>query len=173
MNQFIAITFILFSSLFSSTTTYADELLEEFERINNFHFVSKLLASSGMLELDDYQHIKNYGFKHVINLIPGLQLKEKRHVESLGMSYQQIPVIWATPTLHNFEQFSTFMKSYGDDKTYVHCELNWRASTFVYLYRVTQLGMSEKKAKQDLDHIWTPEEQWKEFIVSTLAHYKN
>jgi protein tyrosine phosphatase (PTP) superfamily phosphohydrolase (DUF442 family) len=150
----------------------ADENSNVFQNINNFHFVSKQLASSGMLKLEDYQHIKNYGFKHVINLIPGMQLKEKRHVQSLGMSYEQIPVIWNTPTLSNFKQFSTLMKSYGSDKTYVHCELNWRASTFVYLYRVTQLNMTKEEAKQDLDHIWTPKDQWSDFIKSTLAHYK-
>lgn len=172
MNKLISIAAILFSCLLSSSSTLANEQSEAFQNINNFHFVSKQLASSGMLKLEDYEDIKDYGFKHVINLIPGMQLKEKRHVQSLGMSYEQIPVIWGTPTLDNFKQFSAFMKSYGDDKIYVHCELNWRASTFVYLYRVTQLNMSKEEAKQDLDHIWVPKEQWSDFIVSTLAHYK-
>jgi protein tyrosine phosphatase (PTP) superfamily phosphohydrolase (DUF442 family) len=172
MNKLLSIGVILLGCLLSSNSALADEHSEAFENINNFHFVSKQLASSGMLKLEEYEHIKHYGFKHVINLIPGMQLKEKRHVESLGMSYEQIPVIWDTPTLDNFKQFSAFMKSYGDDKIYVHCELNWRASTFVYLYRVTQLNMSKEKAIQDLEQIWEPKDQWDAFIVSTLAHYK-
>ena len=72
--------------------------VESVDKIFNMHFVSDNLASAGMLELEDYTHIKKYGFKHVINLIPGVQLAEKRHVQSLDMSYEQIPVVWATPT---------------------------------------------------------------------------
>lgn len=145
---------------------------ESFKTINNFHFVSDQLASSGMLESKDYDLIKAYGFKHVINLIPGMQLKERKHVESLGLSYEQIPVVWDEPTLENFQEFVKFMKAYDNDKVYVHCELNWRASTFVYLYRVTQLGISDEIAKKDLLSIWTPEPTWQAFIDSTLKAYQ-
>lgn len=146
--------------------------VDSVEEINNFHFVSKQLASSGMLHLDDYQHIKEYGFKHVINLIPGMQIKEKGRVESLGLSYEQIPVVWSEPTLDDFKQFVKLMKSYGDEKVYVHCMLNWRASAFVYLYRVTQLGISEEQAGKDLAAIWTPHDGWDEFVTSTIKHFR-
>ena len=145
---------------------------ESFKTINNFHFVSEQLASSGMLELEDYALIKDYGFEHVINLIPGMQLKERKYVESLGLSYEQIPVVWDDPTQENFRAFVKLMKSYDDDKVYVHCELNWRASTFVYLYRVTQLGISDETAKADLLSIWTPEPDWQAFIDSTIEAYQ-
>ena len=117
---------------------FASSQDEPFKAINNFHFVSEQLASSGRLENTDYDLIKAYGFRHVINLIPGVQLKERKHVESLGLSYEQIPVVWDDPTQENFQEFVKLMKAYDGDKVYVHCELNWRASTFVYLYRVTQ-----------------------------------
>ncbi len=134
------------------------------EEIKNFHFVSSKLASSGLLHLDDYNHITQYGFKHVINLIPGDQAEERARVESLGLSYQQIEVIWDEPTLANFETFVKWMKSYQQNKVYVHCQLNWRASTFLYLYRVTQLGISKQKAIKDLHKIWTPSETWQDYI---------
>ena len=134
------------------------------QQIKNFHFVSGNLASSGLLHLDDYQHIKQYGFKHVINLIPGDQSDERAQVKSFGMSYQQIEVIWDEPTLENFETFVNFMKSYGEDKVYVHCQLNWRASTFLYLYRVTQLGINKQDAIKDLRKIWKPSETWQDYI---------
>ena len=141
---------------------------DAFKSIKNYHFVSKQLASSGMLELKDYDLIKAYGFEHVINLIPGVQHKERKHVESLGLSYEQIPVVWDEPTQENFQKFVKLMKTYGDSKVYVHCELNWRASTFVYLYRVTQLDISDKVAKKDLLSIWTPQPTWQAFIDDTI-----
>jgi len=156
------------------TTIYGFDIgkpVESLDKISYIHFVSDNLASAGMLELDDYQFIKEYGFKHVINLIPGVQLAEKRHVQSLGLSYEQIAVDWGTPTLEDFQTFVSLMKSYADDKVFVRCQMNWRASTFVYLYRVTQLGMSKEAAKKDLEAVWTPEEQWQTFVETTLAHY--
>ncbi len=145
----------------------------DFDKINNFHFVSEKLASSGMLELEDYQMIKAYGFKHVVNLIPGNQLKERKHVESLQMTYEQIPVEWGNPKLSDFQKFVGLMNSYGEDKVYVHCQLNWRASSFVYLYRITQLGMSIEEAIEDLAAIWKPKDGWQEFIDATLAAYQS
>ena len=150
----------------------ANPLNQSLHQIKNFKFVSENLASSGMLELSDYQYIKSYGFKHVINLIPGMQLKERRHVESLGLSYEQIPVDWHNPKLEDFQQFVRYMKSYGDDKTYIHCQLNWRASAFVYLYRVTQLGVDKKQAEKDLLAIWQPEDQWLTFVSDVLKAYQ-
>jgi len=142
-----------------------------FESINNYHAVSENLASSGMLELEEYQKIKAHGFQHVVNLIPGNQIKERKYVESLDMTYEQIPVDWGNPKLSDFETFVDLMKSYGDEMVYVHCELNWRASAFVYLYRITQLGVSIDEALKDMAVIWKPKDGWQEFIDATLAAY--
>ncbi len=144
-----------------------------FENINNYHSVSENLASSGMLELEEYQKIKAYGFQHVVNLIPGNQLKERKYVESLDMTYEQIPVDWGNPKLSDFETFVDLMNSYGDEKVYVHCELNWRASSFVYLYRIIQLGVSIDEALKDLAAIWNPKDGWQEYIEATLAAYQS
>ena len=159
------IFFFITSFIFSASASKLDDSLA---KITNFHFVSRQLASSGLLDLDDYEHIKQYGFKHVINLIPGDQTEERKTVKSLGLSYEQISVDWSEPTLQNFEDFAKLMKNYGEDKIYVHCEANFRASTFVYLYRVTQLGVTQEKAKKDLLKIWQPSETWQGYIEKVL-----
>lgn len=146
--------------------------VDSMNEIKNFHFVSENLASSGMLTLEDYQYIKDYGFKHVINLLPGMQIKEKRRVESLGLSYQQISVDFSEPTLENFKEFSKLMQTYGEEKVFVHCQLNWRASAFVYLYRVTQMGISEEQAGKDLAVIWEPHHVWETFVKDTVKYYQ-
>ncbi|WP_395373515.1 protein tyrosine phosphatase family protein [Marinicella sp. W31] len=160
----IALFLIMFAG-FSHADKDVDKALHE---ITNFRFVSPQLASSGMLDLESYQYIKAYGFEHVINLIPGNQIKERKHVQSLGLSYQQIAVDWGNPTLENFEAFVRLMKSYGDHKVYVHCEMNMRASAFVYLYRVTELQEDPEKAIKDMLAIWTPKGTWQDFIDAVL-----
>ncbi|MGB0494849.1 MAG: protein tyrosine phosphatase family protein [Kangiellaceae bacterium] len=165
----ILLTMVLFcSNNFAKNVTDFTELDKEFKTLTNFHFVADNLASSGYLKMEEYQLIKKYGFKHVINLIPGDQKEERAVVTKLGMSYQQIPVDWSEPSLDNFERFSQLMQRYGKNKVYVHCQANYRASTFVYLYRVTKLGVDLKTAKKDLLKIWTPNETWQGFIEKVL-----
>ena len=164
MNQW-ALVLVMFAGLSQAGSTVDKEL----HKITNFRFVSPQLASSGMLDLDSYQYIEAYGFEHVINLIPGNQIKERKHVQSLGLSYQQIAVDWGNPTLENFQQFVALMQSYGDAKVYVHCEMNMRASAFVYLYRVTELGVDAELAIKDMQAIWTPKGTWQAFIDQVLA----
>ena len=161
--------FIFITQLQASEVS--NTLSDDLHKITNYHFVSKELASSGLLKLDSYKHIQKYGFKHVINLIPGDQTKERHHVNTLGLSYEQIEVDWGEPTLENFEKFSNLIKSYKKDKVYVHCEANYRASTFVYLYRVTQLGISEEMAKKDLLKIWKPSVVWADFIEKVIFDF--
>ena len=172
MKNFRNIFIGVISSLLMSLSASAFDLNKSLHDINNFRFVSDKFASAGMIDLKQYSHIKEYGFKHVINLIPGMQLKERRHVESLDMSYTQIPVDWGNPTLADFEKFVELMKSYGDEKVFVHCQLNWRASSFVYLYRVTQLGIDAKDAKTDLEAIWKPHDGWDKYIESVIQAYQ-
>ena len=157
-------TFALCSIFLFSYFTLAETLNESLTKIKNFHFVSKQLASSGLIPLQDYQSIKQYGFKHVINLIPGDQTEERNRVQSLGLSYQQIEVDWHEPSLEDFEKFSKLMKSYGQDKVYIHCEANYRASTFLYLYRLIELKVPETNAKADLLAVWKPSPSWTDFI---------
>lgn len=154
----------------SEKSTSVDDNLH---KIKNFHFVSTDLASSGLLKLESYKNIQKYGFKHVINLIPGNQDEERSFVKSLGLSYEQIEVQWGEPALDDFEQFKKLIKSYKKDKIFVHCEANYRASTFVYLYRVTQLGVSPKEAQKDLLTIWKPSLVWTDFIEKVLFDSEN
>ena len=171
MKLIFSIFVLIISSVQLQASEISNSLSTDLHKITNFHFVSKELASSGLLKLDSYKYIKEYGFKHVINLIPGNQTKEREHVKLLGLSYEQIEVEWAEPTLENFERFVRLVNSYKQDKVYVHCEANYRASTFVYLYRVTQLGISEEIAKKDLLKIWKPSVVWADFIEKVIFDF--
>ena len=164
---------ILLVLSFSWGSLHAEELNESLAKITNFHFVSPKLASSGLLDLKQYQYIEKYGFKHVVNLIPGDQTEERKHVQSLGLSYEQIEVDWSEPTLDDFERFTKLLKSYGEDNVYVHCEANYRASTFVFLYRILHLNVKEADAKKDLMKIWKPSETWRGFIEKVLFDHQD
>jgi len=151
--------------------TFADST--KLNAIKNFSVVSQSLASAGLPEKAQFQSLQNAGYQHVISLLPGMQLKEQKLVESLGLSFAQVKVDWMNPTQENFDQFVALMQQYPNDKVFVHCQLNWRASAFVYLYRVTQLNDDKASAETVMRGIWQPEShpQWQDFIDATLKRF--
>ena len=87
------------------------------------------------------------------------------------MQYLHIPVDFSKPTLENFDLVAHTLQQEPQLKTLLHCQVNFRAATFFFLYRMIYLKMPMEKAKHDLDSVWLPNPIWYRFIVDTLAHY--
>jgi len=47
--------------------------------------------------------------------------------------------------------------------------LNMRASSFTFLYRAISQGVPPEEARDALDAVWVPDENWTNFMQSTLA----
>lgn len=75
------------------------------------------------------------------------------------------------PTLADFEDFAAVMNRDKQERTLLHCQINLRASTFSFLYRVIYGGVAMAQAKQDLDAIWVPDEVWYKFSVDVLKQH--
>ena len=141
--------------------------------ISNYVSISKNIASSGQPSKEDFKQIAKLGYQTVVNLalatsdnaIPN----EGDIVTSLDMSYIHIPVQWKNPTVKQFELFVAIMQKQTDQKVWVHCALNMRASVFLYLYNTLYLNLLEKEAAQKLHLIWQPNAVWKQFIARTLG----
>jgi protein tyrosine phosphatase (PTP) superfamily phosphohydrolase (DUF442 family) len=138
------------------------------EAIQNFVQIREGLATAGQPTIAQFQAIKDAGYTVVINLaVPtseGAIAQEREIVESLGMQYFHIPVIWEQPTIADFEQFSNTMQQAKNESVFVHCAKNMRVSAFVYLYRTLHEQIREEQAKTDLLKIWQPNETWQKFI---------
>jgi protein tyrosine phosphatase (PTP) superfamily phosphohydrolase (DUF442 family) len=170
----------LISTVLLSTTGYSHPLESQpqakvatsLENIKNFSMISTTLASSGMPTNTELMLVKESGYQHIINLIPGDFSDEQQHITTLGMSFEQIAVDWNKPTLADFKHFVRLMDGYQKDKVLVHCRLNYRASAFVYLYQTTQLKVDELIAKEQMNAVWQPEDVWLEYINSVQQHYQ-
>ena len=92
-------------------------------------------------------------------------------VAALGMTYVPIPVLWDRPTLDDLQAFFAALDTYAGRKVFVHCVLNWRVSTFMYLYRVIRLGVPHETAVWDMLSIWEPDEIWSQFIADAFEFY--
>jgi protein tyrosine phosphatase (PTP) superfamily phosphohydrolase (DUF442 family) len=146
---------------------------ESIEDIKNFTSLSPVLASAGMPSKSEFSIVQKSGYQHIINLIPGDFSSEKKNINSLGMSFDQIAVDWNEPTLADFKHFVRLMNTYKLDKVLVHCRLNYRASAFAYLYQTTQLGLDESIAQSQMQAIWEPDGTWLKFIKEVQKNYNN
>jgi hypothetical protein len=83
--------------------------------------------------------------------------REDELVGKNGMEHLRVAVDSPKPSLRNFELFAAILNNSGDRKSFIHCQVNYRASTFSFLYWVTYLGVPVDEAKRDLDKVWGPD----------------
>jgi uncharacterized protein (TIGR01244 family) len=140
--------------------------------ITNYLLISDRLATAGQPTAAQLAAIAEAGFEVVINLaLPtsdGALPDERAVVESYGMTYYAIPVVWEQPTTADFQQFQTVLADHAQAPVFVHCAKNLRVSAFVYLHRCLS-GESQTAAAADLAKIWHPNAVWQQFIDATLA----
>ena len=144
------------------------------QEIFNFLGLSGTLFTAGMPTADQLIEAARQGVQIVINLAPHSVQDalpgEAELVNSLGMQYINIPVIWNTPTKHGLDRFMDVMDENKDKKILVHCQANFRATAFVAMYRILRLGWEPDDAMAGMHQIWDEEDYpiWKMFIDDTL-----
>jgi protein tyrosine phosphatase (PTP) superfamily phosphohydrolase (DUF442 family) len=141
--------------------------------ILNYLQVEEFIASSGQPERDQFSWIAGKGYASVINLaLPSSEralADEGALVTASGMNYVHIPVEWQAPKQRQFELFANVMKAHVDRKVWVHCALNFRASCFIYLYRVLCQGVARNDARVVMNEIWECNEIWSGFVENMEA----
>lgn len=145
-----------------------------FQDVCNYIRVSEHIATGGQPTEEQLAAITNAGCTTVVNL--GLHdadyaLPDERGlVESLGMEYVHIPVLWDRPTKADLAQFCEIMAGYEDRDIFVHCAANKRVSVFVALDRVTRQGWTAQEALKGVDVPAFPK-VWQTFIDSVLGEH--
>ncbi|QIZ78176.1 protein tyrosine phosphatase family protein [Ferrimonas lipolytica] len=132
------------------------------------------LLSAGLPQAAEIPQLIAAGVDVVIDLIPvanGLE-NEAQLVHQADKNYYQIEVDWNNPTKANFEQFRQIMKQHNAADVLVHCQANYRASAFVYLYQLTEHGEDDLTIMApwgDLQQSLAKYPQWQELIDSVKA----
>ena len=145
---------------------------QSLDDIVNFRQYSDRFASAGQPTEAQLGQIRDAGFERVIYIAfsndRNAIANEDRLVRDLGMDYVQIPVLWSAPTRADFESFAAVMQRDPGAKTLLHCQVNFRASAFAFLYRVLYEGVAVAEAKADMDGVWSPDDTWRNLIFETL-----
>jgi protein tyrosine phosphatase (PTP) superfamily phosphohydrolase (DUF442 family) len=145
--------------------------------VENQLIISNLISSSSQPSLDQFFDIVDADYEAVINLIapssPHYLNQEAERVISLEMSYFHIPVPFDSPQPYHLKQFFGLMNLMQDNKVWVHCALNYRASAFLYQYYRLILNKSVQEAKQVMLPQWQPDRIWQQFMkleMDDLSH---
>ena len=126
--------------------------------IRNYKEYSPTFSSSGQPTKEQLEAVKEAGFERVAYIAfsnsRGAIADEDAIVKELGMDYVQVPVIWDAPTAADFYAFAGALQREPDKKTLLHCQANFRASAFAFLYRVLYQEVPVAVAKADMNAIW-------------------
>ena len=134
---------------------------------------SPLLTTSGQPAEADFALIAAAGYDRVIFLAftnhPKAVGHEDHIVRELGLQFIHIPVEWESPKLSDFNTFAAVMQTQGGDRALVHCEVNFRASVFGFLYQVLYEGADVDAAMSLMHSIWVPNDTWEAFIARVMT----
>lgn len=140
--------------------------------ISNFRQYSDAFASAGQPTREQFQALRDQGFQRVVYLAfsnnPTAIADEDLVVKGLGMEYMHIPVDFNRPLPADFYAFADSMRRDQNKKTLLHCQVNFRATAFSFLYRVIYEQVPLAVAKADMNTVWQPNEVWRDFIFTVL-----
>jgi protein tyrosine phosphatase (PTP) superfamily phosphohydrolase (DUF442 family) len=159
---------VFIAALTLSCSLFAGSLNE----IKNYLEYSPDFSSAGQPSREQLALLKNEGFERVVYIAfansKGAISDEDQVVKDLGMDYAQVPVAWDAPTKADFDAFAAVMQSAPEKKTLLHCQANYRATAFAFLYRVLFLDVPLAEAKSDMNTIWQPDGAWKDLVFEVL-----
>lgn len=133
------------------------------------------LVTSGQPTAQALATLSEQGFKAVIYLAPSsvsdAVKDEPELVAKQGLEFIHIPIPFGSPTEAHFESLSSALQRLQGQKVLVHCQLNLRASTMVFLHRVINGKEDPSAAWESVTRVWSPEGPWKHLTMAQLAKH--
>jgi protein tyrosine phosphatase (PTP) superfamily phosphohydrolase (DUF442 family) len=138
--------------------------------------ISPRLVTSGQPTAQALANLKAAGFEAVIYLAP-LTVSDAVRDEPLivsrqGLVFINIPIRFDQPTEADFDTFAAALRGLGERKVLVHCQINLRASSMVFLYRAIVLKEDPRPAYDAVEKVWVPRGAWRHLIEAQLRKHK-
>lgn len=165
MLRYIALFFLTCAAI--ATCAHAAEFAAP-----NLVVVTPRIITSGQPTVKALEALKESGFEAVVFLVPsdvsGVIANEADIVKKNGLEYVHIPIKFSNPTAQHYDEFASTMTRFANRKVLVHCEINLRASSMVFLYRTIALKEDPQTAYESVAKVWSPRGAWKPFIQEML-----
>ncbi len=139
----------------------------------NVVVISPQLVTSGQPTAQALARLGAQGFGAVIYLaphtVPDAVPNESEIVRQQGLEFVNIPIQFGSPTDDDVRTFMDTMNRFQDRKLLVHCQVNMRASSMTFLYRVLVGHEKPESAYEAVSQVWSPSGPWRRLLVSQLG----
>ena len=137
--------------------------------------ISDRVVTSGQPTAAALSMLGAQGFGAVIYLapptVPDAVADEPRILGRQGVAYVNVPIDFSRPAQKDYDDFAAAMAAHAGTKVLVHCQVNMRASSMVFLYRVIAQREDPEAAYAAVSRVWSPHGAWKRFIVAVLRSH--
>lgn len=134
--------------------------------------ITPQLVTSGQPTAASLAVLRQAGFDAVIYLAPGTVpnaiANEKQLLEAQGIEFVHVPIPFGTPTAEHFHAVDEALVRLQGRKVLVHCEVNMRASSMVFMHRVLTLKEDPALAYRSVSAVWSPRGVWRKLIEEQL-----
>lgn len=141
----------------------------------NLVVISPLLTTAGQPSADALSRLGAAGYAGVVYLapltVPGAVRDEAAILGRQGLAFAHIPIEFNEPAERDFEAFAGALAALQGRRVLVHCQVNMRASSMVFLHRVLVGKERPELAYEAVTQVWSPNGTWKRFLVSMLTKH--
>jgi protein tyrosine phosphatase (PTP) superfamily phosphohydrolase (DUF442 family) len=138
--------------------------------------INPMLVTSGQPGEQALRALGEQGFQAVIYLAPSSVPDAIRSEPALlarqGIEFVHIPIPFGAPTEAHFDAVSAAIQRLQGRKALVHCQVNLRASTMVFLHRVIRNRDDPALAWEAVSRVWSPEGAWKKLVTNLLTRHE-
>ena len=126
--------------------------------------INPRLVTSGQPSAEALASLRAQGFDAVIYLAPPTVSDAVRDealiVAKQGLTFVNIPIKFDAPTEQDFEAFTSVLSALSSRKVLVHCQINLRASSMVFLHRAITAKEDARAAYETVAMVWSPDGAW-------------
>jgi uncharacterized protein (TIGR01244 family) len=140
----------------AATTPPGQAQEQELPPIRNFLQVTPQFCTGGQPRIEHYAKLKADGIKAVLNLRQPTEHRaeeEQTTVAKLGMKYFNIPVVYATPTDAQVDEFLRLTDDPANRPMFIHCTAAIRVGAFWAIRRVLRDGMTIEAALEEANKV--------------------
>jgi protein tyrosine phosphatase (PTP) superfamily phosphohydrolase (DUF442 family) len=145
-------------------------------RAPNVVEISPQLVTAGQPSAEALAELGARGFGAVVYLVPPTAHDAVRDESTIvgrqGLVFVNLPIPFNEPTARDVETFFAILRGLQDRKVLVHCQVNMRASTLVFLYRAIALREDPRLAWDAVARVWSPGGPWKSLVQEQLLVHK-
>lgn len=134
------------------------------------------LVTSGQPSAQALATLGRLGFQAVIYLAPETVAdavkEEPELLAAQGIEFVHVPIPFAAPNEQHFLAVAAALERLHGRKVLVHCQVNMRASSMVFLYRVLRRKEDPALAYEAVAGVWSPGGPWRKLLVDQLRKHQ-